>query len=416
MSSLYVLLLTTLRLAMRQLLRHKVRSLLTMLGILIGVGAVVAIVSLGEGLRSMFMGQIATQATADLIWIMPDAPMQPGRLPRGIKLFKNRDLDMVRTSDYVAEATGLHMIENIIIKHGWRSDRVIVVCAPPQYFPMDGWELDRGRYYNEVEMHGRAMVCVAGSDVHKQLYDEHEEILGSHLYVGGQRFKVIGTVKERSQLEGGSMANMMVFVPTPTGQDRLLGTDELYAITAKIKDSTKLLAAKEDIAARLRASRRIRSGKDDDFQISTVEDWANFANGFVNTLIVVFGIVAVIALAVGGIGVMNIMLVNVRERTREIGLRKALGATAAQITWQFLVEAMTLTIFGGLLGLGLGFALGLSIALVMKALWDVFWMPSVPLVWILAVLGTSAGLGLAFGVYPAWRAGIMNPIDALRYE
>jgi len=416
MSSLYVLLLTTLRLALRQLIRHKVRSVLTMLGILIGVGAVVAIVSLGEGLRSLFMGQIATQATADLVWIMPDTPMQPGHIPTGIKLFKNRDLDMIRTSDYVSRATGIHMMENIVVKHGWRSDRVHVVCAPPEYFPMDGWELDQGRYFNEIEVRGRAMVCVAGHDIKKQLYDEHEEILGSFLYIKGLRFKVVGTVKERSQLEGGSMANMMVFVPITTGQDRLLGTDELYAMVATVRDSSKLQEAKEDIAARLRASRRIRSGKDDDFQISTVEDWANFANNFVNTLIVVFGIVAVIALAVGGIGVMNIMLVNVKERTREIGLRKALGATAAQITWQFLVEAMTLTIVGGLVGLALGYALGLSIALVLKAMWDVFWMPSVPMVWILAVLGTSAGLGLAFGVYPAWRAGVMNPIDALRYE
>jgi len=212
------------------------------------------------------------------------------------------------------------------------------------------------------------------------------------------------------------MANMMVFVPTTTGQARLLGNDELYAITAKIKDSSKLAAAKEDIAARLRASRRIRSGKDDDFQISTAEDWADFANGFVNTLLMVFGIVAVIALAVGGIGVMNMMLVNVRERTKEIGLRKAFGATAAQITWQFLVEAMTLTIIGGLVGIALGYALGFGVALLMKGLWGVFWMPSVPLVWIAAVIGTSAFLGLAFGVYPAWRAGTMDPINALHYE
>jgi len=416
MSSIYILVWTSLRLAMRQLVRHKVRSFLTMLGILIGIGSVVAIVSLGEGLRAMFVGQIATQANAELIWVMPDAPMQPGRLPRGVKLFNNHDISMINESDYIIDTYGVHMMESVVVKHGWRSERVQLVMANRDYFPSDGWVVEHGRMFLESEDRARAMVCLVAAEIDDTLYDEHEALIGSYLQINGQRFEVIGEMEERSAMEGGSTANKMVFVPLSTGQDRLAGTDDVFCIAAQVRDTRELQEAKEDIATRLRASRRIRSGADDDFQITTTDDWANFANGFVNTLITVFGIVAVIALLVGGIGVMNIMLVNVRERTREIGLRKALGATAAQITWQFLVESMTLTTLGGILGILIGYALGLGVALIMKSLWDVFWWPSVPLVWIIAVVCTGLGLGLAFGVYPAWRAGLLNPIDALRYE
>lgn len=416
MSSIYVLLWTTLKLAVRQLLRHKVRSVLTMLGIFIGVGSVVAIVSLGEGLRGFFMDTMAATATDDLVYIMPDVPMRAGRIPHLEKPFKNRDIDMVDSSDYVTTTIGGNMLNSVTVKHGWRSENVMCSMAPHEYFPMDGWLLENGRFFNTAEERGRALVVVVGGGIHDLLYDDHEELLGSQLIIGGSRFTVIGELKSRTALGGGNDANRMLFIPLETGQDRLLGSDDIFWIAAKVRSSTELTEAKEDIAVRLRASRRIRSGADDDFQITTPDDWAEFGHTFVNTMLMVFGVVAVIALIVGGIGVMNVMLVNVRERTREIGLRKALGATAAQITWQFLVESSTMTLIGGLLGLCLGYGLGFSVALLMKSLWDVFWMPSVPMVWIVAVMATSIGLGLVAGVYPAWRAGLLDPINALRYE
>jgi putative ABC transport system permease protein len=416
MSSFYTLMITTFRLAFRQLNRHKVRSLLTMLGILIGVGSVVSIVSLGEGLRGMFNSQIASQSAADLIYIMPDVPMQPGRISYVQKPFKNRDLDMVRESEYVEGAIGGHILSNVLVKHDWRSSEVMCQLVPPEYFPLENWELEHGRLFTKAEQLGNAMVCVVGAKIHEELYEENEPLLDSHLIIKGQRFRVIGELAARSALEGGDDANLMVFVPLNTGQNRLVGSDDIYWIAAKITDSTKLQAAKEDIASRLRASRRIRSGADDDFSITTPDEWADFANTFVNTLIAVFGVVALISLVVGGIGVMNIMLVNVRERTREIGLRKALGATAGQITWQFLIEAITLTVVGGITGLLLGYLLGYTVSLILKGLFDVFWMPSVPISWILIVIFTSTAIGLAFGVYPAWRAGKLDPITALRYE
>jgi putative ABC transport system permease protein len=305
---------------------------------------------------------------------------------------------------------------DVVVKHGWRSAQVQCGIAPKEYFPLENWVIDEGRLWNKAEERGGAMVCVVGSGIGDEVYADGEQVLSSQLYIKGQRFKVIGTLEERSALMGGGQANTMVFVPVKTGQSRLQGDDDLYWIMVRVNNSSRLEMAKEDISSRLRASRRIRSGADDDFTISSTEDWADFTNQFVSTLIIVFGVVAVIALVVGGIGVMNIMLVNVKERTREIGLRKALGATAGEITWQFLVEAMTLTVLGGLIGLGSGYLLGLSVATVMKFTLDVFWWPTVPATWIGAVLGTSIGLGLVFGVYPAYRAGKLDPIIALRYE
>ena len=415
MSSVYVFLWTSVKIALRQLVRHKVRSFLTMLGIIIGVGGVVAIVSLGEGLRGMFMQNIANQATADLVYIMPDVPIMQAGFARPARPLKNHDVEAIRSSDYVVSVIPGNIM-NVTTKQGWRSDNVMCELVPHEYFPMDNWKLGRGRYYTTAEERARATLCVVGSEVGEDVYEPGQDVLGTKLLINGVRFTVIGVLQGRSAMEGGGQANKMVFVPLETGQDRLTGSDDIYWAAAKLRSSKKLTEAKEDIAYRLRASRRIRAGQTDDFKITTTDDWAKFANGFVNTLIMVFGVVAVIALVVGGIGVMNIMLVSVRERTREIGLRKAIGATSGNIAWQFLVEAMTLTMVGGMLGLLFGYGLGGGAALLMKMALKVSWAPQVPLLWVGIVFATSISLGIAFGVYPAWRAGQLDPIVALRYE
>ncbi|MDQ3024099.1 MAG: ABC transporter permease [bacterium] len=416
MNSLYVYLWTSVRLAMRQLVRHKVRSFLTLLGILIGVSAVVAIVSLGEGLRDYFNSQIANQSNVDLIYVMPDTPIRNGVWQPVQKPFKNRDVEAVRRSEYISEVFGGNVDYQALVKHGWRSDHAILQSADHEFFPMNNMEVERGRVYTTAEEKAAATVAVVGPKLVEELFEPYEEPLGSTIQIENLRFTIIGVLKSRSAMENGQESNKGAIIPLQTHQKRLLGNDDVFWMAAKVADKDKLLAAKEDVAMRLRQTRRIRSGADDDFNITTPDEWAGFVGDFINTLIMVFGVVAVIALAVGGIGVMNIMLVSVRERTREIGLRKALGATSGNITWQFLIEAITLTLTGGLLGMLLGWMLGGGVALAMKALWDVFWVPVVPIPWVIAVMSTSIGIGLVFGVYPAWRAGQLDPIVALRNQ
>jgi putative ABC transport system permease protein len=416
MNSAYVYLWTSVRLAWRQLIRHKVRSFLTLLGILIGVSAVVAIVSLGEGLRDYFNSQIASQSNVDLIYIMPDTPMRNGVWQPVQKPFKNRDVEAVRRSDYVREVYGGNVDYEALVKHGWRSDYAILQSADHEFLAMNGMQIERGRNYTTAEEKAAATVAVVGPKLVEELFEEWEEPLGAQITIKDLRFTIVGVLKSRSAMENGQEANKGAIIPLQTHQKRLIGNDDVFWMAAKVRSKNDLLKAKDDVSMRLRQTRRIRSGADDDFNITTPDEWAGFVGNFINTLIMVFGVVAVIALAVGGIGVMNIMLVSVRERTREIGLRKALGATPGNITWQFLIEAVTLTLSGGLLGMLLGWMLGGGVALAMKALWDVFWIPMIPLPWVIAVMTTSIGIGLVFGVYPAWRAGQLDPIVALRYQ
>jgi len=409
-------LLSVFRLALRQVFKHKVRSFLTILGILIGVGGVVTIVSLGEGLREVFKGNMANMASGDVMFVMPDAPMEPGKVPVGIKLFKERDVDAIKDSEYVQEVIGGNIKNNALVKHGWRSANLMIYGSPWNYFPIDNLEIDYGRLYTRGEEMGRAMVCVVGADLKQELYDEQESILSSFLTVDGVRYRVIGVLKSKSVMTGGGQFNKSIHIPMKTAGARLFGNDEVYWMSVKLVEGSNLQEAKEDVAARLRGSRRIRSGKDDDFALTTPDDWAKFANTFVNSLILVFGVIAMMALVVGGIGVMNIMLVSVQERTREIGLRKALGATPGTIAVQFLVESVTLTLVGGIIGIGIGYAQGGLVAIVMKNALDVFWQPSVPPQWILIVVLAMLAMGMGFGVYPAWRASRLDPIIALRYE
>ncbi len=404
------------RLALRQVFKHKVRSFLTILGILIGVGGVVTIVSLGEGLREVFNGNMASMATGDVIFVMPDAPMEPGRVPEGIKLFKLRDMDAIRESEHVSGLIGGNIKNNALVKHGWRSANLMVYGSPWNYFPIDNLEIDYGRLYTRGEEMGRAMVCVVGADIKKELYDEQESIIESFITVDGARYRVVGVLKSKSAMTGGGQFNKSIHIPMMTASARLFGNDDVYWMSVKVREGSDLLVAEEDVAARLRASRRIKAGKDDDFALTTPDDWAEFANSFVNSLIMVFGVIAMIALVVGGIGVMNIMLVSVQERTREIGLRKALGATSGTIAVQFLVESITLTLVGGMLGIAIGYAQGGLVSILMKNSLDVSWEPSVPLQWVVIVVIAMLAMGLGFGVYPAWRAGRLDPIIALRYE
>lgn len=407
---------SSVRVAFQQMLRHKLRSFLTTLGILIGVASVMTIVSLGEGLRGFFVEFMASAASSDIVYVMPDIPLRPGRIDTSAKFFRNRDLEAVRSSSHVLNAVGGNYVENALVRHGWRSASLNLVTEPRDFFAMEHLHAEQGRLYTELEEASAANVCVVGSDVPGELYEPGEPVLGSTLIAEGARLKVLGILNARSAITAGAEHNLAVYMPLRTAQKRVFGSDELFWMALQLRDPGQLDAAKEDIARLLRASRHIRSGAYDDFKLYTADDWTGFLDTYLNTLMIVLGAVAVIALIVGGVGVMNIMLVVVKERTHEIGLRKALGATAANITMQFLVEAMTLTFAGGVLGVAVGYGLGYLTAMMMRERYDVFWSPDIPPVWIAISLGVSTLTGLIFGVYPASRAGRLDPIAALHHD
>ena len=230
-------LLSVFRLALRQVFKHKVRSFLTILGILIGVGGVVTIVSLGEGLREVFKGNMANMASGDVMFVMPDAPMEPGRVPEGVKLFKGRDVDAIKESEYVVGVIGGNIRNSALVKHGWRSANLMIYGSPWNYFPIDNLEIDYGRLYTRGEEMGRAMVCVVGADIKTELYDEQESIIGSFLTVEGARYRVVGVLKSKSAMDGGGQFNKSIHIPMETAAARLFGNDDIYWMAIKIHDS-----------------------------------------------------------------------------------------------------------------------------------------------------------------------------------
>jgi putative ABC transport system permease protein len=416
MSSGGTLIMASARVALQQLWRHKIRSFLTLLGIMIGTSSVITIVSLGEGLRSYFSQFMSAAASADLLYIMPDIPMRIGKFDTTAKTFRNRDVEVLNSAPYFVSAVGGHFKYDALIRHSWRSARLNLSAEPAEYFAIEHLEIDRGRIYSTQEERAAALVCVAGSQVAEELYAPGEEILGSTLTVEGVRLKVIGVFKGRSALTGGAEHNLAVYMPLRTAQKRIFGGDSVLWIAARLHDVSDAEAAKAEAARLLRASRHIRSGADDDFKVYSADQWLAFLDTYLNTLIIVLGVVAVIALIVGGIGVMNIMLVIVKERTHEIGLRVAMGATPRSITLQFLIEAITLTLVGGLLGLLGGYCLASLACWYLRENYGLDWRPFVPPLWIAIELLSSVMIGLLAGVYPATKAGRLDPIKALHYE
>jgi putative ABC transport system permease protein len=416
MNTLYVLVFASVRIALQHLVRHRVRSFLTLLGIALGIGAVVSIASLGEGLKEFFAVSVGSSAAPDMLFIMPDVPIDPARLVMAAKPFKNRDVEALQRCPYVAEVIGGNMQQDALIKHGWRSDRTLLANVDTGYFALDRLEPGDGRLFSPAEIHNNALVAVVGGQIRDKVYAPGERVVGSTLYVNGIRFTVVGELKSVSALEGGVQENNCVYIPLGTGQHRIFGTDDLYWMAVRVRDSRQLPAAKDQATQALRQSRHIRSGKDDDFIVAAPDDYMAFINGYLQKLVAVLGIVAVISLVVGGVGVMNIMLVSVAERTHEIGLRKALGATRLEILWQFLIEAMTLTTVGGLLGILAGLGLANAVGAALQATLKFSWAPQVPFDWIGAVYGFSLLLGLLFGVYPASRAARLDPIKAMHSE
>ncbi len=389
---------------------NALRSILTTLGIIIGITAVIAMVSLGEGAQRQVEERIQTMGTTVLT-------IRPGQSSfGGVRGGSTTQLTLEDAEALRLEGTGLMLVAPEVssrsqLEYGRANSSNTVYGTWPEYFKIYNHGLTHGRFFSEGEVQGRRRVVVLGSGIPEELETLPELLIGKTMQIGGQPFEVVGILEEKGEGGFGFRPDDQVFIPVSTAVYRVFGGRErLGAIYAATSSPDDLDAAFTEIDRVLRRQHRIIPGEEADFNISNAADLLETFNETNQTFTLLLAGIAGVSLLVGGIGIMNIMLVSVTERTREIGVRKALGATRRAILLQFLMEALVLCTLGGIVGI----AGGIGAARVMSNVAE--WEAVVAMEAVWAALGFSMGIGLFFGIWPAQRAAKLDPIDALRYE
>ena len=411
MGSFFVLTVFT---AFRFLNRNRLRSGLTTIGIIIGVGSVIAMVSIGEGAKFAIQAQVASMGT-NMILILPGATSVGG--VRGgsggaVTLTVNDALDLQKKVPTLHE-TGWAKRDVMQIVYGNQNVNVPVNGISPTYLTIRDWSFTSGGPFTEGEMETTSRVALLGQTVVDNLFVPGEDPVGKMIRIKNVPFRIIGVLAPKGQSPTGNDQDDIIFIPFTTAERRVLGTQFLGSVGALFASTERpedLPAAVEDIQRVLRDRHHLQPDQPDDFTIRTQVDIGKVQEGTGETLTIMMFSVASISLLVGGIGIMNILLVSVTERTREIGIRMAVGAKRRHILIQFLAEAMTLSMVGGLLGVGFGILGAQATTLVAG------WPTIISFEAIMVAFLFSAAVGLIFGIYPANKAARLNPIDALRYE
>jgi putative ABC transport system permease protein len=395
--------------ALASLRANKLRSLLTMLGIVIGVASVIAMIALGNGAEVAVKNRIARLGTT-VLWINPQRVNQGGIGTTSTAKLSMADVDLIRQkANYVA---GVNQQQDRPLQVVWRSrnTNVQITGTGSNFLEVRGFKLAAGRMFTDAEDRARARVAVLGAGVLPDLsIDNPMAILDEKIRIAGRQYTVIGVLADRG-VAGVADADRQVLVPFSTGRFGLFGTDRLQDIWVRAIDEPSLDLAMAEVQGLLRRNHRLRQGQPDDFTIRNQSDALVVLSETSATFTMLLAGIAAVSLLVGGIGIMNIMLVSVTERTREIGIRKALGATRTNILLQFLVEAVVLCLAGGAVGVAVG--VGASALLRQSLGWDMA-MNSTAIA-LAFVFATT--VGLIFGVWPARRAAVLDPITALRYE
>jgi putative ABC transport system permease protein len=390
---------------------NKLRSFLTVLGVIIGITSIMAIVSLIEGLNQSMKAQIASIGS-DVLYIRP---FRPGAFVGGFpdslrrrKWFTIEDAEAIRrTCPAVKAVAPLNFVEARLRYRDSESRFTQVIGTTPDFLVTNTWAIAIGRFFTETEVEHRSTVCVLGKDQVETLFP-HSNPIGKSIYIGGYPYTVVGQVEERGKFIGMSLDDIVI-VPYST-LEKTLGPNLRMVLNAKPETPELIDTAIDQMTDTLRRQRKVGYRQGDNFAIFTDQSLVDIYKQITAAFYLVMMVISSIGLLVGGIGVMNIMLVSVTERTREIGVRKALGARRRDILWQFLVEAMTLTGTGGVLGILAGLGAGFLIHVLAKFSF------AVP-VWGM-VLGfiSSTVIGLFFGIYPAVKAAQLDPVDSLRWE
>ena len=398
------------RVALGALRANKLRSLLTMLGIVIGVAAVIAVVALGTGAQSAVKDRISSLGTT-LLTVMPGQQRGMGvTFDQSMKLTMD-DAKAVEDRSPSITAVQPEMTSRLQVQYLNQNTSTSIVGTTSNYLEVRKYALQAGRMFSRSEDEGRQRVAVLGPTVLEALgINSPDAIIGEPVRIRGIQFTVIGVLKSKGQSTPFGNPDDQVLVPITTGRFRLFGSDRLRSISVLAESEGKIPDAMADVQRVLRREHRLVQGKPDDFMIRSQADFLNTLGETTQVFTYLLSGIAAVSLLVGGIGIMNIMLVSVTERTREIGIRKALGATRANILLQFLIEAVVLCLMGGLIGALVGS--GGATAMSAFFQWNTIISPAA----IAASFVFSAVVGVVFGVWPARRAASLDPIVALRYE
>ena len=401
---------STFKIAFRALRRNKLRSVLTALGIIIGVGAVIAMVSIGNGAKAQVEQQIASLGE-NVILIFSGSVTSSGiRTGWGSAgTLKIEDAEAIRREVPGVIAVSEEVISTRQVSAGNQNWFTRVYGESPEYFDIRQWPLSDGASFTGQDVRSSNKVCVIGRTTASQVFGS-EDPIGQVLRIQGVPFLVTGVLTPKGLSPQGTDQDDIVIMPYTSAMKRVIGGSTLRGINVQVASPNDLAPAQQQITELLRQRHNIRAGRDDDFTVRNQQEIAETATATSRIMALLLGAIASVSLIVGGIGIMNIMLVSVTERTREIGVRLAVGAHGRDILTQFLIEAVTLSVIGGAIGILLG--LGASRMLSVFAHWPT--LISIPS--IIAAFFVSAAVGIFFGFYPAREAARLDPIEALRYE
>jgi len=403
----------SLRIALRALMVNKMRSALTMLGIIIGVGAVIAMIAVGSGAKQRIAEQIASMGANILIVLSGSSTS--GGLRHGAGTVPTLTVDDAKA--ILSEIPSVRHVAPQIsgvaqVIYGSQNWSTVIYGTTPEILQVREWQLNLGRAFTQPDVDGATKVCLLGKTVAENLFGGIDPI-GQIVRIKKVPFTVIGVLAPKGQSSWGTDQDDIIFVPLTTAQKRLFGMQfpgMVRVITVQAREREAMQAVEEQITELLRQRHRIQPGQDNDFSVRNLTEIASSAEESARIMSLLLGAIASISLIVGGIGIMNIMLVSVTERTREIGIRIAVGAKGRDILLQFLIESLLLSLAGGVLGIGVG--IGGTLILSSFTEWPILFSVQA----ILLAFLFAASVGVFFGFYPARKASLLNPIEALRYE
>jgi len=399
----------SIRIARRSLMGNKLRSFLTTLGIIIGVGAVITMISIGRGAKADISEQIKSLGSNIL-------SIRPGAQTFGMRSFGRGSAKTLKYDDAeILEEKATHIAyvapevsQNAQVKYGNKNDNIQVIGTTPEYERVQNCYVEKGSFFTDSDVLFKNKVCVLGKTVVEDLMDGVDPV-GKQIRIDNIVFRIVGVMEEKGSMGPWDRDNR-IFIPVTTAQKRLFGTEYLSSISVEVKSKEEMKAAQQEIESLLRNQHKLSANKESDFSVQDQAEFLETLEATGSSFTFLLAGIAAVSLIVGGIGIMNIMLVSVTERTREIGTRKAVGAKRRNILVQFLVESLVLSLIGGVMGIVFG--IGGARLVSDMAGWKTVVSPDA----ILLAFLFAASVGIFFGIYPARKAARLNPIEALRYE